>query len=225
MSKPKNNSTRRSSRRLGDSAVASSAPTDQELAHIAPELRRFAVAIDSLVLDPHNARLHGEKDLASTQASLKRFGQQHLVHFDPDNQIVKIGNGRVAGGRALGWKYIAAIPSNLSGAALKAFAIADNRTGEQAGWDEEELAVQIEELRETDMDLDALGLSDKDVEEMLSDAAPEPAPAGDKKRPSERLRELADQWVIIVQCESEQHQLSLLEKFQTEGLECKAQVA
>src|SRR5690606_36143176 len=65
-----------------------------ELEHIAPALRSFAVSIDSLKRDPRNARRHADEDLQSTAASLKRFGQQHLIQFDPQSRVIKVGNGR-----------------------------------------------------------------------------------------------------------------------------------
>src|SRR5262245_22414680 len=94
---------------------------DSELGHIAPHLRPFAVAIDSLKRDPNNARAHDDGDLTTTANSLKRFGQQHLIHFDPKTRIIKVGNGRhEAAAMVLQWKYIAAVPSNLSANELRA---------------------------------------------------------------------------------------------------------
>src|SRR5689334_22522033 len=43
------------------------------LDHIAPPLRHLAVAIDTLNLDPANARRHDEKNLAAIQGSLARL--------------------------------------------------------------------------------------------------------------------------------------------------------
>lgn len=147
-----------------------------ELEHIAPHLRAFAVRVDSLVRDPNNARLHGEEDLPATAASLQRFGQQHLLQFEPQSRIIKIGNGRhEAAERILGWTWIAAAPSNLSAEELRAFALADNRTAEKSAWDIQALEHELDALQNLGFnDLETLGFGDRDlleIERSLSSVA------------------------------------------------------
>jgi ParB family chromosome partitioning protein len=140
-----------------------------ELAHIAPHLRPFAVPVPSLKRDPRNARKHGENDLAKTAASLKRFGQQELLQFEPETRVLKVGNGRhEIAAETLGWKWVAAVPSDLPAADLKAFAIAHNKTGELAGWDREELLRQVESVRSS-IDLDALGFDEAEIDKLAED--------------------------------------------------------
>lgn len=141
-----------------------------EVAHIAPALQRFAVRIDSLKLDPENARSHGTEDQATTRNSLKEFGQQHLIHFDEQSRVVKIGNGRLMGARELKWAYVAAIPSNLPPERLKAFAIVDNRSGELAGWIKQQLEQQVPELQNLGIDMEQFALGADDLQRMLGEA-------------------------------------------------------
>lgn len=197
-----------------------------ELGHIAPALRVFAVRIESLVRDPRNARLHDEGDLPATAASLRRFGQQHLVHFEPQTRVIKVGNGRhEAAETLLGWKWIAAVPSNLTPDELRAFALADNRTAEKSRWDFDALEDELEALEQLGVGgLDELGLSAGDLDEidrMLSGPEEEPAgPARDGGGGTGRA--LADQWKIVVECESEGQQAAMLERFLGEGLRVRA---
>ncbi|MBN1511715.1 MAG: ParB N-terminal domain-containing protein, partial [Phycisphaerae bacterium] len=58
---------------------------------MAPTLTIQKVPIASLHVDPANARLHPEENLAAIEASLRRFGQAEPL-------IVQANTGRVIGG-------------------------------------------------------------------------------------------------------------------------------
>lgn len=152
------------------------------LAHIAEPLRTLAVPVDSLNLDPSNARTHPEKNLAAIKASLARFGQRQPVVVQREGMVVRAGNGRVMAARALGWTHVAALVVDESAIDATAFAIADNRTSDLAEWDDGTLARLLESLP-SDLK-EAAGYDDKDMKELLAslggdvveDEAPEPLP-------------------------------------------------
>lgn len=116
------------------------------------------VEIGSLQPDPANLRKHPERNLAAITASLKRFGQQRPILTDHEG-VIRCGNGTWQAARRLGWTHIDRIVTDLKGAELAAFAIADNRTGELAEW-----AAELDGFLATlkvdlpDLDLDVLGL-------------------------------------------------------------------
>lgn len=118
-----------------------------DLRSIAPTLRSLAVRIDGLRLDERNARLHPEKNLRAIERSLSEYGQQKPIVVDRDGVVIA-GNGTLAAARSLGWQYIAASTTNLSGDAARLFAIADNRTAELAEWDRDQLAEILREIPE-----------------------------------------------------------------------------
>ena len=118
---------------------------DQEIGYIQQSIRMFAIPVDKLTLDPRNARMHKQKSLDSICASLKKFGQQTPIVFD-DNFIVKKGNGTLQSAKMLGWKYIAAFKTSLTGNELDAWAIADNKTTENSVWNTEMLTQLISEF-------------------------------------------------------------------------------
>jgi len=61
------------------------------------------VSIDSIHLDPGNARSHGDENMAAIEASLRRFGQvEPLVIQQKTGRIIG-GNGRVVAMKKLGW--------------------------------------------------------------------------------------------------------------------------
>jgi ParB family transcriptional regulator, chromosome partitioning protein len=132
------------------------------------------VPIDSVQFDPANVRRHGEKNLATIKASLARFGQQKPLVVDADG-VVRAGNGTLAAAKALGWKEVTIVRTDLRGAEATAYAIADNRTAELAEWDDDALAQTLAALQIEDDDLAiATGFT---VEEIAALAIPDFAPA------------------------------------------------
>jgi DNA modification methylase len=73
-------------------------------------------------------------------ASLTSFGQRFPVVVQSKKNIVRAGNARLEAAKRLGWTHIAAIFVDESDLEATAFAIADNRTAELAGWDNGVLA-------------------------------------------------------------------------------------
>jgi DNA modification methylase len=108
---------------------------------IARQLAELAVPIESLTLDPENARTHDARNIDAIAASLDRHGQLKpiVVQAKGRARIVRAGNGTVRAAQQLGWETIAAVCKKMTDAEAKAYAIADNRTAELAGWDEEAL--------------------------------------------------------------------------------------
>jgi len=136
-------------------------------------LRALLVQVSELRPDPRNARTHSDRNIEAIVSSYRRFGQQKPIVIARGG-IVVAGNGQLAAARRLGWTHIAAISTNLAGADRKAYALADNRTAELAGWDDDMLATLLEELQEEDDTLlEAAGFAD-DIAAILAPPAPPP---------------------------------------------------
>lgn len=152
------------------------------------------VPIDSVKLDPANVRRHGEKNLSAIKSSLSRFGQQKPIVVDADG-IVRAGNGTWTAAKALGWKEITVVRTELKGSEATAYAIADNRTGELAEWDEDALAQTLAALQIEDEEL-ALdtGFDAKEIDALLApdevteDEVPEP--------PADPITKPGDLWLL-----------------------------
>lgn len=121
------------------------------------------VAMDSLTLDPSNARKHPEKNLEAIKGSLKRFGQQKPIVVSADGVVVA-GNGTYEAAKVLGWKKIAVHRSKLSGADLTAYALADNRTTEMSEWDDEALGKLLQGLYEDEYPIADIGFDPGDFD-------------------------------------------------------------
>lgn len=126
-------------------------PTNGEpdLSYIIEPLQQFAVAIDTLKLDPKNTRKHDKRNLDAIQASLEKYKQRLLIVVRKEGLVVHAGNGRVMAARKMGWTHIAALVVDDSEADAVAFAIADNRTAELAEWNYDVLPAALQMLVDT----------------------------------------------------------------------------
>jgi hypothetical protein len=121
---------------------------------VGTDMAIIRLPVTDLSSDPANMRTHPEANILAIVASLRRWGQQKPIVID-SKRVVRAGNGTLEAARRLGWTHIACVVSDLSGAELQAFAIADNRTAELAEWSAElggVLAGLHEELPDLDMD-------------------------------------------------------------------------
>ena len=117
------------------------------------------VAIESLELDPNNARKHSKRNLDAIAASLNKFGQRKpiVVH----NGTVIAGNGTLEAAKSLGWTEIGITrcPDDWDTDTAKAYALADNRSSELAEWDDLVLANQLLDLGGVGWDIEVLGFN------------------------------------------------------------------
>ena len=125
--------------------------------------------IDDLTPYESNARLHGLGQVKKIAKSIAAFGFNNPILIDTQNGIVA-GHGRLAAARHLGLKEVPVIVlDHLSEDERRAYILADNRLAELAEWDEETLSKEVAELQETELDLEAMGWTDAELEEMFGD--------------------------------------------------------
>lgn len=138
---------------------------------IAPQLEALKVSVGSLELDEKNARTHDETNLDAIKASLARFGQRIpiVVQRKGPRLVVRAGNGRLKAARELGWTEIAAVVVDEADVDAIAFALADNRTAELAGWDDDVLRELVGALaKESEV---PIGWSAEEVSALLTQEA------------------------------------------------------
>ena len=159
------------------------------LSYIAEHLRKMAVPIDSLQLDPDNARRHDDANRASIRASLVERGQVLPITVRLFNRRVMTGNGTLEEARALGWTHIAAILLDYDEAQAAAWAIAHNRSAELATWDFEQLAATMVEF--DSVDWGAVGWEASELEAIIAQARVEAAsPTPETTTVAEHEREI-----------------------------------
>lgn len=141
--------------------------TQPDLTNIAEPLRSLAVPVAGLNADPANARLHPDRNLAAIEASLRVYGQRKPLVVRREGMVVEAGNGTLEAAKRLGWTHIAAVLVDDDPITATGFAIADNRTAELAAWDEAALGRLLSELQAEEVDVEALGWTDAELEQLL----------------------------------------------------------
>lgn len=132
---------------------------------------RLMVKVEDLHEDPANARQHDDRSVESIRLSYERFGQQQPVVIDKNGKVVA-GNGAIRMAKAVGLKEVWATVSGLKGIDQAAFAIADNRSSELAGWDFKVLTDLFTQLRSEGIDLQVVGWTPEEVEPIMSGKPP-----------------------------------------------------
>lgn len=126
-----------------------------------------------------------EEAVAVVAASLQEFGWQQPLVVDADG-VLLVGHTRLKAAQRLGWAEVPVqVARDLTPQQAKAYRIMDNRSGERAEWDMDLLALELEDLRLDDFDLDLTGFEAGALEELLDAAAGEgeDEPPADRKPP------------------------------------------
>lgn len=124
--------------------------------------------IESLVAFINNARTHSDEQVAQIAASMIEFGWTSPILVDGNNGLIS-GHGRLLAARKLGMNTVPVIElAHLSPPQKRAYILADNRLAENAGWNEELLALELTELSEAGFDLALTGFEDSEIETFLA---------------------------------------------------------
>ena len=125
------------------------------------------VDIDKLIPYVNNARTHSKEQIQKLRSSLREFGFVNPVIIDKDFNVIA-GHGRIAAAKEEGIKKVPCVYVDyLTDAQKKAYILADNRMALDAGWDEEMLAVEMEELQNLGYDLNLTGFDEKELAEIF----------------------------------------------------------
>ena len=102
-------------------------------------------------------------------ASIKEYGFRQPIVVDEDMVIIA-GHTRLQAAQKLGLSKVPThIATGLTSAQVKAYRLADNRTGQEAEWDDELLGIELGELSELGFDLDLTGFDDAELDKLLSE--------------------------------------------------------
>jgi DNA modification methylase len=131
------------------------------------------LSIKDIKPNPHNARFHSTKQIGQIADSIRAFGFGAPVLVDETLTLIA-GHGRLRAAELLGIKEIPAIElRGLSAARKRALALADNKIGDNAGWDRERLAIELPELSELlvedGLDVSVTGFSAAELDQLQVD--------------------------------------------------------
>lgn len=109
--------------------------------------------------------------IQTVKESLREFGFKQPLVVDKD-RVVIVGHTRLSAARELGFTTVPVlVAEDLNEAQCRAYRIMDNRSNENAEWDWNLLVEEFELLQ--DYDLTKTGFSEKEIEDLLADAAGE----------------------------------------------------
>ena len=157
------------------------------------------IELEQLVPYARNARTHSESQVAQIAGSIAEFGFVNPVLIGGDNIIIA-GHGRVMAAKKLGLQTVPTIKlDHLTENQRRALVIADNKIAENAGWDEELLRLELQNLADEDFDLDLLGFDDVELDDLLTSLDDDEAAALDENIPEVQenpVSRTGDIWIM-----------------------------
>ena len=154
-----------------------------------------------LVPYARNARTHSDKQIAQIAASMAEFGFVNPILIGDDDVIIA-GHGRLMAAQRLGMSEAPVIVlGHLTAAQRRALVIADNKIGENAGWDEAQLSQELQALLADGFDLGLLGIPENELDALLAEAEGGPEMSDDAadaipEPPAEPITRSGDIWQL-----------------------------
>lgn len=140
------------------------------------------VSIDSIKPYENNPR-DNDGGVDAVANSIKEFGWQQPIVVDKDNVII-VGHTRYKAARKLGMKEVpVVVANNLTPEQVKAYRLADNKTGELTDWDMSLLDDELGDIADIDMSDFGFNLDlDDDEVEVQEDDFDEEVPEEPKSK-------------------------------------------
>lgn len=125
------------------------------------------ISIDKLVPYVNNARTHSAEQILKLRSSLREFGFVNPIIIDREFNVIA-GHGRLMAAKEEGIEEVPCVfVDYLTDAQKKAYILADNRMAMDAGWDEELLKIEMEELQNLGYDLEFTGFDEKELADLF----------------------------------------------------------
>ena len=123
--------------------------------------------VNDLIPYINNSRTHSEEQINQIVASINEFGFTTPLLIDEKDNIIA-GHGRLLASKKLKMEEVPCIVlSGLTEAQKKAYIIADNKMALNAGWDDELLKIELENLKELDFDLELTGFNVDELDDIF----------------------------------------------------------
>jgi len=155
------------------------------------------IAVERLVPYARNPR-NNAKAIDAVKASIAEFGFRQPIVVD-ENMVVIVGHTRLEAAKALGLKTVPVhVAAGLTPAQARAYRLMDNRSHENAEWDDELLRLEFGDLKLDGFDLDLTGFDQDQLSELLAGESvegltdPDEAPAV----PDEAVSRSGDLWIL-----------------------------
>ena len=160
----------------------------------------------------NNSRTHSDEQVSQIAASMKEWGWTNPILVDEQGQIIA-GHGRVLAARKLGLSEVpVVIAEGWSEAKKKAYVIADNKLALNAGWDENLLRLEIDELKSLNFDLELIGFTSNELQALEFK---------NENVPDEFNGDSSDKWQLLIEYETETDLANAFDENINKGLKCK----
>ena len=169
--------------------------------------------LDSLVAYQRNARTHSPGQVAQLEALLLEFGWTNAILVDDMGIVAGHGRSMAAAnlykrGEQIRFPNGAPIPlgqvpvidcTGWSPSQRRAYILADNQSALKAGWDEDLLRMELQELEADGYDLSLTAFEEDELDALLAPLPEEPEGGGDPDdvpdAPEEPVSTVGDIWV------------------------------
>ena len=128
-------------------------------------------ALESLRPYAGNPRKHSRKQIRQLAKSFNKFGFVVPLLVTEDGEIIA-GHGRFEAAKLLGVTELPVVClSHLNSDERRAYVIADNKLAQNAGWDNEVLAIELDALSSAGLEIEVLGFSTVELDLIFETAA------------------------------------------------------
>ena len=175
------------------------------------------IDIDKIIPYINNPR-NNENAIDKVASSIKEFGFKVPIVIDKNNVVIT-GHTRLLASKKLGLKEVPCVVANdLSEAQIKAFRIADNKVSEYSKWDKDLLRIELEGLEEMDFDLDLVNIDYSDFDLEIDCIEDDFVEIKEREDLSDKVNSAYE---IIIECDNEEEQEEMYNRFIEEGLRCR----
>lgn len=155
-------------------------------------------SVDSLIPYARNARTHSEAQIDLIAQCIRKFGFTNPILVDGDNGIIA-GHGRLLAARKIGMDEVPIIElASMSEEERRLYMIADNKLALGADWDEELLALELDDLKELGLDLELTGFTPGEIDALFERVLPHAGltdPDEIPDPPASPISRLGDTWI------------------------------
>ncbi len=159
--------------------------------------KHAVVPVEALIPYAMNSRTHSDAQVAQLAASIREFGFTNPILVDEQSNLIA-GHGRLLAARKLGLTEVpAVVVTGMDDRKRRALIIADNKLALNAGWDEEALRVEMEDLGADYGEL--MGFSQEELSDILNAGEPTEGLTDEDEVPEvpeQPVTVLGDVWVL-----------------------------